>query len=89
VRYHLSEIPEVKVMEYMIKIDGDGANCSLELTLEELKKKPAVEIAAVNQCSGNRRGLSTPHAVDISTDGGEIWWRAKLGEDLGKCAFRP
>jgi hypothetical protein len=28
-------------------------------------------------------------AVDVSIDGGEIWSAAKLGEDLGKCAFRP
>src|SRR5690242_16624094 len=56
VRYHLADIPEVKVEGYKIKVDGDGASTPMELTLDDLKKLPAVEFAAVNQCSGNRRG---------------------------------
>ena len=27
-------------------------------------------------------------AVEVSTDGGEVWHAAKLGEDLGRFAFR-
>ena len=27
--------------------------------------------------------------VEVSTDGGKTWMAAKLGEDLGKFAFRP
>jgi hypothetical protein len=27
--------------------------------------------------------------VEVSTDGGKTWSSAKLGEDLGKYAFRP
>lgn len=60
-RYHLSDIPEVKAEGYKIAVGGDGANGTAEITLEDLKKMPAVEVVAVNQCSGNRRGLSTPH----------------------------
>ena len=28
-------------------------------------------------------------AVDISTDDGQTWLQARLGEDLGRYAFRP
>src|SRR3954451_9158939 len=59
VRYHLVNIPEVDVKTYKIAVGGDGANGIAALTLDDLKKMPAVEVTAVNQCSGNRRGLST------------------------------
>ena len=36
---------------------------TVELTLDELKKMPATEVVAVNQCSGNRRGLFEPHVA--------------------------
>ena len=38
VRYHLSDIPEIKVENYKIKVDGDGAATPMELTLDDLKK---------------------------------------------------
>jgi len=40
VRYHLADIPDVNVADYKIKVDGDGANGSVELTLDDLKKMP-------------------------------------------------
>ena len=57
VRYHLSDIPEVDAKSYKIAVGGDGANRQTEITLDDLKKMPAIEVVAVNQCSGNRRGL--------------------------------
>jgi DMSO/TMAO reductase YedYZ molybdopterin-dependent catalytic subunit len=65
VRYHLSDIPEVKAEGYKIAVGGDGANGQAEITLDDLKKMPAVEVVAVNQCSGNRRGLSKPHVQGV------------------------
>src|SRR5450756_318793 len=60
VRYHLADIPEVKAEGYKISVGGDGANGTAEITLDDLTKIPAVEVVAVNQCSGSRRGLSKP-----------------------------
>src|SRR5215831_6859396 len=54
VRYHLASIPEVDAKSWKLAVGGDGANSQTELTLDDLKRMPAVEIAAVNQCSGNR-----------------------------------
>src|SRR6516165_8023067 len=58
VRYHLSDIPEVDSRTYKIAVGGDGANGRTEITFDDLKKMPAIEVVAVNLCSGNRRGLS-------------------------------
>ena len=92
VRYHLSDIPEVNVAGYKIKVDGDGANSSLELTLDDLKKMPAVEIAAVNQCSGNRRGLSTPHVPGVEWGYGAMgcarWKGPRLKDVLDKVGVK-
>jgi len=61
VRYHVSDIPQVDAKTWKLSIGGDGANAQAELTFDDLLKMPALEIAAVNQCSGNRRGLFKPH----------------------------
>ena len=65
IRYHLSDIPDVDAATYKIAVGGDGANGQTELTLDDLAKLPAYEIVAVNQCSGNRRGLSNPHVAGV------------------------
>src|SRR5258708_21659757 len=52
VRYHLSDIPQVDAKTWKLSIGGEGANAQSELTFDDLQKMSAVEIAAVNQCSG-------------------------------------
>ena len=92
VRYHLSDIPDVKAEGYTIKIDGDGATTPMEITLDDLKKMPAVEFAAVNQCSGNRRGLSTPHVPGVEWGYGAMgcarWKGARLKDVLAKAGTK-
>ena len=63
VRYHLSGIPtEVDAASYRIKVGGK-VNTPLSVSLDELKKLgDPVEFLAVNQCSGNSRGLFAPRA---------------------------
>ena len=92
VRYHLSDIPEVKVEGYKIAVGGDGANGQAELTLDDIKKMPAVEVVAVNQCSGNRRGLSTPHVQGVEWGYGAMgcarWKGARLKDILDKVGLK-
>jgi sulfite dehydrogenase len=92
VRYHLSDIPEVDVNTYKIKVGGDGAATPIELTLADLKAMPAVEIAAVNQCSGNRRGLSKPHVQGVEWGYGAMgcarWKGARLKDILDKIGLK-
>ena len=63
VRYHWSAIPtSIDPQSYRLKIGGH-VNMPLELSLAELKQiGDAVEIVAVNQCSGNSRGHFAPRA---------------------------
>ena len=86
VRYHLSDIPEVDAKTYKIEVGGEGANGQTELTLDDLKKMPAYEIVAVNQCSGNRRGLSNPHVAGVEWGYGAMgcarWKGARLKDIL-------
>ncbi len=61
VRYHWSGIPtSVDPQAYRLRIGGH-VKAPLELSLAELKTlADPVEIVAVNQCSGNSRGLFDP-----------------------------
>ncbi|HEY5306768.1 MAG TPA: molybdopterin-dependent oxidoreductase [Pseudolabrys sp.] len=92
VRYHLADIPEVTAEGYKISIGGDGANGQAELTLDDLKKMPAVEVVAVNQCSGNRRGLSKPHVAGVEWGYGAMgcarWKGARLKDVLDKVGIK-
>ena len=92
IRYHLSDIPEVKAETYKIAVGGDGANGQASLTLDDLKKMPAVEVVAVNQCSGNRRGLSKPHVQGVEWGYGAMgcarWKGAKLKDVLDKVGLK-
>jgi sulfite dehydrogenase len=92
VRYHLADIPEVKADGYKIAVGGDGANGQAELTLDDLKKMPAVEVVAVNQCSGNRRGLFKPHVAGVEWGYGAMgcarWKGARLKDVLDKVGLK-
>ena len=92
VRYHLADIPEVDAKTYKISVGGDGAMGQAEITLDDLKKMPAVEIVAVNQCSGNRRGLSKPHVAGVEWGYGAMgcakWKGARLKDILDKVGLK-
>ena len=93
VRYHLSAIPEVDPKTYKIEVGGDGAGGQTEITLDDLKKMPAVEVIAVNQCSGNRRGLSNPHVAGVEWGFGAMgcarWKGARLKDVLDTVNLKP
>ena len=92
IRYHLSNIPEIKAEGYKIAVGGEGASSPMELTLDDLKKMPAVEVVAVNQCSGNRRGLSNPHVAGVEWGYGAMgcarWKGARLKDILDKAGLK-
>ncbi len=63
VRYHLADIPtSVDPETYKIEVGGT-VNTPLQLSLNDLKSMNAVELVAVNQCSGNSRGLFEPRVA--------------------------
>ncbi len=74
VRWHLSGIPEVKAETWRLNVGGEAADKQVSFTLQELKSQfPQVEVVAVCQCSGNRRGLFEPHVAGV------IWGPGAMG----------
>jgi len=61
VRYHWSDIPtSIDALSYRLRISGN-VNTPLDLSLADLKQMAdAVDLVAVNQCSGNSRAHFTP-----------------------------
>ena len=92
VRYHLSDIPEVDAATWKVSVGGDGANAQTEFTLDDLQKLPAIEVVAVNQCSGNRRGLFQPHVPGVEWGYGAMgcarWKGARLKDVLDKVGVK-
>ena len=92
VRYHLAGIPEVDAKTWKLTVGGEGANSQAELTLDDLKAFPAVELAAVNMCSGNRRGLFQPHVTGVEWGYGAMgcarWKGARLKDILDKVGLK-
>ena len=95
VRYHLSSIPEeIDAAGWKLKVGGEGIGKPLELSLSELRSSfDQVEIAAVCQCSGNRRGFSEPHVGGVQWGlgavGNALWRGARLKDVLGRANVRP
>src|SRR6201989_1415766 len=53
VRYHLADVPlDIDPEKFTLEIKGK-VDKPLKLSLKDIRKMRAVEIAAVNQCSGN------------------------------------
>jgi DMSO/TMAO reductase YedYZ molybdopterin-dependent catalytic subunit len=73
VRYHLADIPQIDAGTWRLNLGGEGANGDLQIGLDDLKRLPAFEVAAVCQCAGNRRGLFQPHV------GGVQWGHGAMG----------
>lgn len=93
VRYHLSDIPEVDVAKWQLKVGGEGAERPVTLTLDELRRGfEPVELAAVCQCAGNRRGLSDPHVPGVEWGYGAMgnakWKGARLKDVLAKAGVK-
>ena len=92
VRYHLSNIPEVDARSWKLAVGGEGANGRAEFTLDDLKRLPATEVVAVNQCSGNRRGLFQPHVPGVEWGYGAMgcarWKGVRLKDLLDKAGLK-
>ena len=96
VRYHLADIPEqIDLSSWRLRVGGEGAANPFELTMADLQSGfEQVEITAVCQCSGNRRGLSEPHVPGVQWGlgamGNAVWKGVRLKDVLARqgCARR-
>jgi DMSO/TMAO reductase YedYZ molybdopterin-dependent catalytic subunit len=92
VRWHLQMIPtEVDVRTWRLNIRGH-VDRPLELSLQELRQMDAVSIVAVNQCSGNSRGLSDPRVPGAQWGNGAMgnarWTGVRLVELLRRAGVK-
>jgi sulfane dehydrogenase subunit SoxC len=56
------DIPDVDVERWTLGVDGRVAH-PLQLTLGDLRQRPAHEVTATMECAGNGRALLAPHVV--------------------------
>jgi len=94
VRYHLAGIPQpIKAADWSLAVGGDSAERPAKFTLAQLRKefKPA-QVTAVNQCSGNRRGLFEPHVAGVEWGvgamGNAVWRGVRLKDVLAKVGVK-
>ena len=85
VRWHMG-VPDLARETWRLRVAGPAAQSPRELTLEELRRLPRHEVVAVNQCSGNRRGLFSPHVPGVQWGygamGNAAWAGARLKDVL-------
>src|ERR1700675_5065440 len=63
VRYHLADVPlNIDPDVFSVGIKGK-VDKPMKLSLADIKRMPAVDIVAVNQCSGNSRGFFNPRVA--------------------------
>jgi sulfite dehydrogenase (cytochrome) subunit A len=92
VRYHLAVIPHVDPASWRLSVGGASAGTALTLSLAELRAGfEHVEIAAVNQCSGNRRGLFSPRVPGVQWGNGAmgnaLWTGVRLRDVLRRAGI--
>ncbi len=94
VRYHLAGLPELSDLKtWSLSIGGDAIDRPATYTLDDLKHNfPVVTVAAVCQCSGNRRGFSTPHVPGVQWGYGAMgsasWTGVRLKDVLAKSGIK-
>src|ERR1700722_4277001 len=63
VRYHRADVPlDIDPDKFTLEIKGK-VDHPLKLSLKDIRKLRSVDLVAVNQCSGNSRGFSTPRVA--------------------------
>jgi DMSO/TMAO reductase YedYZ molybdopterin-dependent catalytic subunit len=93
VRWHWANIPtEVDVDAFRLNVFGHVAR-PLSISLANLLRLPRVELAAVNQCSGNSRGLFQPRVAGAQWGHGAMgnakWLGVRLRDVLDLAGVRP
>lgn len=93
VRWHWAVIPtSVDADAFRLSVRGH-VNQTLSLSIGDLLKLPRVELAAVNQCSGNSRGFFLPRVPGAQWAHGAMgnaqWTGVLLKDVLDRAGVRP
>jgi DMSO/TMAO reductase YedYZ molybdopterin-dependent catalytic subunit len=92
VRWHWADIPEaVDVATFKVAVRGH-VNNPLSLSIADLLKMPRVDLAAVNQCSGNSRGYFQPRVAGGQWGNGAMgnarWTGIRLRDVLDRAGIK-
>ena len=92
VRWHWAVIPtSVEVDSFRLSVKGH-VDRALSLSIEDILRLPRVELAAVNQCSGNSRGFFSPRVPDAQWAPGAMgnakWIGVRLKDVLDRAGVR-
>ena len=93
VRWHWADIPtSIDVEAFRLKVHG-AVNRQLSISLAQLLRLPRVELAAINQCSGNSRGLFQPRVAGGQWGHGAMgnakWLGVRLRDVLDIAGVKP
>jgi len=93
VRWHTG-LPKVDLAEWRLRVGGPAVQKPREYTYEELRRKfKTAEVTAINQCSGNRRGLFSPHVPGVQWGygamGNAVWRGIRLKDVLEDAGLAP
>ena len=93
VRWH-SGVPELALADWRLRVAGPVVQKPREYTHAELLRRfKRHEVAAVNQCSGNRRGLFAPHVPGVQWGygamGNALWGGVRLKDVLEDAGLAP
>ena len=94
VRWHWAVIPnDIDIGKFSLTVRGH-VNQTLSLSLNDiLHGLPSVQLSAVNQCSGNSRGLFQPRVPGgqwaNGAMGNALWTGVRLKDVLDKAGVKP
>ncbi len=90
VRTHVY-VPAVNANEWRLKVEGEVA-APVSLTMEDLKKLPAVELVSVVECAGNGRGFYQPPVPGVQWTNGSVgngrWRGVRLADVLKRAGIK-
>ena len=92
VRWHWADIPTaIDVERFRLRVHG-AVTRRLSISLAQLLRMPRVELAAVNQCSGNSRGFFSPRVAGAQWGHGAMgnarWMGVRLRDVLDRAGVR-
>ncbi|MBZ5591078.1 MAG: sulfite oxidase [Acidobacteriia bacterium] len=90
VRTHVY-VPTVNVSEWRLTVEGEVAT-PFTLTMDDVKKLPAVELVSVVECAGNGRGFYEPAVPGIQWGNGSVgnarWRGVRLADVLKRAGVK-
>jgi DMSO/TMAO reductase YedYZ molybdopterin-dependent catalytic subunit len=92
VRWHWAVIPSsIDVNAFRLSVRGQ-VNRDLSLSIDDIRQMPRVELAAVNQCSGNSRSLFEPRVAGAQwahgAMGNAMWTGVRLKDVLDRAGIK-